>query len=48
MAHPPDDYDSQQDLDWLRAELRARDRTVAELRQELDEAEGSDPPVRGI
>ena len=34
----PDDYDQSEDLDWFRDELRQRDRLIADLRQEQDEA----------
>ena len=34
----PDDYDQREDLDWFRDELRQRDRLIADLRQEQDEA----------
>ena len=34
----PDDYDQREDPDWFRDELRQRDRLIAELRSELDEA----------
>ena len=33
-----DDYDQGEDLGWFRDELRQRDRLIAELRQEQDEA----------
>jgi hypothetical protein len=32
-----DDYDSRDDVGWFRAELRQRDRLIAELRSEQDE-----------
>jgi hypothetical protein len=33
-----DDYDDRDDIGWFRDELRRRDRLIAELRQEQDEA----------
>ena len=33
-----DDYDQREDPGWFRDELRQRDRLIAELRSELDEA----------
>jgi hypothetical protein len=37
MAQPTDDYDTRDDIGWMRDELRQRDRLIAELRQEQDE-----------
>ena len=34
----PDDYDQREDPGWFRDELRQRDRLIADLRQEQDEA----------
>ena len=34
-----DDYDTRVELDWFRDELRQRDRQIAELKQEQDEAQ---------
>lgn len=33
-----DDYDAHEDPGWFRDELRQRDRLIADLRQEQDEA----------
>ena len=33
-----DDYDAHEDPGWFRDELRQRDRLIADLRQERDEA----------
>jgi hypothetical protein len=38
MAQANDDYDSHDDIGWFRDELRQRDRLIAELQSELDEA----------
>jgi hypothetical protein len=38
MAQQTDDYDSHDDPGWFRDQLRQRDRLIAELRQEQDEA----------
>jgi len=40
----PDDYDRHFDRDWFRDQLRQRDRTIANLRREIDEA--NDPISR--
>lgn len=34
----PDDYDRHFDRHWFRDQLRQRDRTIANLRREIDEA----------
>ena len=36
----PDDYDRHFDRDWFRDQLRQRDRAIANLRHEIDEANG--------
>ena len=33
-----DDYDKHKDLGWFRDELRQRDRLIADLRSDLDDA----------